>query len=102
MAQPGGQLVTALCQVVFDIDVGQKVEAVHPPGALTPEEESDVAFHSFPVSAARLDSSLINHPIPQNAALGCLWSACKHRSLPKHLQCHQCALRPPSAANRTR
>jgi hypothetical protein len=41
--------VTALCSVVFDIDVGQKVESCYPPGALSAEELAAVAFHAFPV-----------------------------------------------------
>lgn len=44
--------IEALCLVVFDVDVGQQVEAMHPAGALTAQEASDVAFHSFPVSSA--------------------------------------------------
>ncbi|GAB4820709.1 hypothetical protein N2152v2_007755 [Parachlorella kessleri] len=50
MSSLGGQCVTALGAVVFDVDVGNKCESIYPPGALTPEEESDVAFHSFPDS----------------------------------------------------
>ncbi|KAK9805887.1 hypothetical protein WJX73_001357 [Symbiochloris irregularis] len=39
-----------ICSVLFDIDVGQKVLDTYPPGALTAEEESDIAFHAFPDS----------------------------------------------------
>jgi hypothetical protein len=42
-------MVSAVCQVVFDVDVGNRVEALHPEGALSKEELGDVAFHSFPV-----------------------------------------------------
>lgn len=42
--------VLALCSVVFDVDQGQKVEAVYPEDALTASEQEDVAFSSFPVS----------------------------------------------------
>ena len=41
--------VHALCSVVFDIDVGQRLEHCHPEGALSEEEARDLAFHSFPV-----------------------------------------------------
>ncbi|KAK9810174.1 hypothetical protein WJX72_006112 [[Myrmecia] bisecta] len=42
--------VVAICSILFDLDVGQKVELVQPPGALTAEEQTDVAFHCFPDS----------------------------------------------------
>ena len=41
--------VLAVCSIVFDIDVGQKLEACFPQNALSSEEENDIAFHSFPV-----------------------------------------------------
>lgn len=41
---------TAICSVVFDIDLGQQVESCCPPSALSAEELEAVAFHAFPVS----------------------------------------------------
>lgn len=38
------------CSVEFDLDVGQKMEHVVPQGALTTQEQSDIAFHAFPDS----------------------------------------------------
>lgn len=40
----------AICSVLFDLDVGQRIDSIYPEGALTEEEANDVAFHSFPVS----------------------------------------------------
>ena len=40
-----------ICSVLFDIDVGQKVLDIYPPGALGEDEASDVAFHAFPVQS---------------------------------------------------
>ena len=39
----------AICSVLFDLDVGQRIDSIYPEGALTEEEANDVAFHSFPV-----------------------------------------------------
>lgn len=44
------QWIVGICSIVFDIDVGQRVEHSVPAGCLSPEEKQDVAFHSFPVS----------------------------------------------------
>lgn len=38
-----------ICSVIFDIDEGQKILEIYPPGAVAPAEASDVAFHAFPV-----------------------------------------------------
>lgn len=38
-----------LCSVIFDIDEGQKVLETYPPGLLSPDEATNVAFHAFPV-----------------------------------------------------
>lgn len=43
------QWIVGVCSVLFDVDVGQKVEHLHPPTALSPEEQTDVAFCAFPV-----------------------------------------------------
>lgn len=43
------QWVHAICSVVFDIDEGQRLEGCFPENALTEQEATDVAFHSFPV-----------------------------------------------------
>lgn len=42
--------VIGLASVVFDVDVGQKVQHLVPHDVLSKEEQTDVAFHSFPVS----------------------------------------------------
>ena len=42
--------LVGVCSVVFDIDVGQRIEYLYPPDTLRAGEDSDVAFHSFPVS----------------------------------------------------
>ncbi|KAG1666410.1 hypothetical protein FOA52_006519 [Chlamydomonas sp. UWO 241] len=39
-----------LCSVLFDVDVGPKVEALTPAGCLSTQEQQDVAFHAFPDS----------------------------------------------------
>lgn len=39
-----------LCSVIFDIDEGQKVLETYPPGLLSPDEATNVAFHAFPDS----------------------------------------------------
>ena len=39
----------AICSVLFDLDVGQRIDSMYPEDALTEEEANDVAFHSFPV-----------------------------------------------------
>ncbi|PNW73482.1 hypothetical protein CHLRE_14g633500v5 [Chlamydomonas reinhardtii] len=44
------QWIVGICSIVFDIDVGQRVEHSVPAGCLSPEEKQDVAFHSFPDS----------------------------------------------------
>lgn len=41
----------AICSVLFDLDVGQRIDSIYPEGALTEEEANDVAFHSFPVTS---------------------------------------------------
>lgn len=50
--QPGARSdwIVAICSVVFDLDVGQQLESVCPPDALSEATASAVAFHSFPVS----------------------------------------------------
>ncbi|KAG2431226.1 hypothetical protein HXX76_009754 [Chlamydomonas incerta] len=47
---PAHQWIVGICSIVFDIDVGQRVEHSVPAGCLSPEEKQDVAFHSFPDS----------------------------------------------------
>lgn len=42
--------ILAICSVVFDLDVGQQLESVYPPDALSEPTASAVAFHSFPDS----------------------------------------------------
>jgi hypothetical protein len=45
--------LVAICSVLFDLDVGQRIDSIVPEGALTDEEANDVAFHSFPVRHLR-------------------------------------------------
>lgn len=48
------QWVTAFCSVLFDVNVGQKVESVVPhSGVLSKQEQSDIAFHAFPDSVSQ-------------------------------------------------
>lgn len=47
----GPQWIVAVCSVVFDVDVGQRVEHIYPEGVLSDDEVQDVAFHAFPVRA---------------------------------------------------
>ena len=49
MEQPRSPWIVAICSVLFDLDVGQRIDSIVPEGALTEEETNDVAFHSFPV-----------------------------------------------------
>ncbi|KAG2489782.1 hypothetical protein HYH03_011732 [Edaphochlamys debaryana] len=44
------QWIVGICSVLFDIDVGQRVEHLVPAGCISKEEQQDVAFHSFPDS----------------------------------------------------
>ena len=46
---PESPWLVAICSVLFDLDVGQRIDSIVPEGALTDEEANDVAFHSFPV-----------------------------------------------------
>lgn len=48
-----GSWVVGLGTVLFDVDVGPKVEHLVPEDALTVEERQDVAFHAFPVSCCK-------------------------------------------------
>lgn len=41
--------ILGLCSVVFDVDVGNRIDTLVPDGVLSSEERMDVAFHSFPV-----------------------------------------------------
>lgn len=50
--------LVAICSVLFDLDVGQRIDSIVPEGALTEEEANDVAFHSFPVRHAPVAASL--------------------------------------------
>jgi hypothetical protein len=43
------QWVVGIASVVFDVDVGQKVNNLVPEDALSAEEQKAVAFHAFPV-----------------------------------------------------
>ncbi|EFJ46522.1 hypothetical protein VOLCADRAFT_118103 [Volvox carteri f. nagariensis] len=47
---PSQQWIVGICSVVFDIDVGQRIEHLVPEACLSKEEQHDVAFHSFPDS----------------------------------------------------
>ena len=45
--------MVAICAIRFDLQQGQLVEECYPPNALSPEEELDVAFSSFPDSMSQ-------------------------------------------------
>ncbi|KAI5056631.1 hypothetical protein GOP47_0028449 [Adiantum capillus-veneris] len=45
--------ILALCAIRFDLEQGQVVEACYPTGVISPEEELDVAFSSFPDSMSQ-------------------------------------------------
>ncbi|WIA20426.1 hypothetical protein OEZ85_004839 [Tetradesmus obliquus] len=45
-----GTWIIGICSVVFDIDVGQTLQHLHPENCLSEEEQSSVAFHAFPDS----------------------------------------------------
>eukprot|EP00897_Mesotaenium_endlicherianum_P002797 jgi/Mesen1/2545/ME000161S01591 len=53
--------IVAICSIRFDLEQGQLVEACFPPGALSPEEESDVAFSSFPDSMSSVHNRASLH-----------------------------------------
>jgi hypothetical protein len=55
--------LVAICSVLFDLDVGQRIDSIVPEGVLTDEEANDVAFHSFPVWALRSATASDAHPI---------------------------------------
>ena len=54
--------IVGLCSVLFDIDVGPKVQDLvdDPVSTLTPEERQDVAFHAFPVSTPALPFGVVS------------------------------------------
>lgn len=43
------QWILGVASVVFDIDVGQRVDCLVPEGCLTDNEMQSCAFHCFPV-----------------------------------------------------
>lgn len=45
--------IVAFCIIRFDLEQGQLIEECYPPGCLTPEEELDIAFSSFPDSVSQ-------------------------------------------------
>ncbi|KAK9853379.1 hypothetical protein WJX84_012047 [Apatococcus fuscideae] len=49
LASPAAWL-TSICSVIFDIDVGQRLEDVYPPESLDSEDGANIAMHSFPDS----------------------------------------------------
>ena len=51
MGQETSAWIVAICSVIFDLDIGQKVEDVYPEHAISQAEASAVAFHAFPVSS---------------------------------------------------
>ncbi|CAM6096126.1 unnamed protein product [Calypogeia fissa] len=53
--------VVAFCCIRFDLEQGQVVEECFPTGAISPEEELDVAFSSFPDSMSQADNRASIH-----------------------------------------
>ncbi|KAG6540842.1 hypothetical protein Mapa_017772 [Marchantia paleacea] len=53
--------LVALCTIRFDLEQGQVVEECHPAGALSVEEELDVAFNSFPDSMSQAENRASIH-----------------------------------------
>jgi len=51
--------IVAICSVLFDLDVGLRIDSICPDHALTEEEANDVAFHSFPVELLPFSPTLI-------------------------------------------
>lgn len=47
------QWIVAFCIIRFDLEQGQLIEECYPPNCLTPEEELDIAFSSFPDSVSQ-------------------------------------------------
>lgn len=47
------QWVVAFCVIKFDLEQGQLIEECYPPGCLTQDEESEIAFSSFPDSVSQ-------------------------------------------------
>ncbi|XP_052174896.1 uncharacterized protein LOC127789878 [Diospyros lotus] len=45
--------VVAFCTIRFDLEQGQLIEECFPPSRLTPEEELEIAFNSFPDSVSQ-------------------------------------------------
>lgn len=41
--------IIAVCSVIFDLDKGQTIEDIYPPGSLSEGECQRVAFHALPV-----------------------------------------------------
>ena len=46
---PATRWIVGLCSVIFDVDVGQRIDHTVPAGILSADEARDVAFHAFPV-----------------------------------------------------
>lgn len=59
--------------MLFDVDIGQKVEHIYPPNALSTEEQTDVAFCSFPVRRGVEGTGSMGLHI-----LRCTHAVCKH------------------------
>ncbi len=57
--------IVGLCSVLFDVDVGPRVNTLVPDHALTAEEKQDIAFHAFPVRWGCI-SSRSNPPDPSH------------------------------------
>ncbi|KAL2621427.1 hypothetical protein R1flu_001632 [Riccia fluitans] len=53
--------LVALCTIRFDLEQGQVVEECFPAGALSSEEELDVAFNSFPDSMSQAENRASIH-----------------------------------------
>ena len=61
LQDPPTKWLLGIAVVVFDIDVGQRIDHLVPANCLTEDEGSAVAFHSFPVGAHNLQRAMSVH-----------------------------------------
>ena len=61
--------IVGISSVLFDIDVGPRVQDLVGDDDLTPEERQDVAFHAFPVSVMPVMTHCARSMAQSNATL---------------------------------